>query len=434
MYSKANRYGYISGILLLVGAIILIPHGDFRHPEVFSAFWWGMAVMNLGFVLSWKIQTISWWWFWLVAIATRLLLLFMYPGDDIWRYLWEGYIQIQGFSPYDLAPDAATLIPYRTSWWSQINHQSVSAIYPPLTQLGFRVLAAISASVIIFKLAFVAADLAICKLLRVKFSDREVLLYAWNPLIIYSFAGGGHYDSWFVLPLVAAGILLSQINRQSDRQAVIYLFFGSLLIGISIAIKWISLPILAFLIWQSFRKFKFKITAVVLLLGIAPFILSSLVFCSPESCSLIPTSSTFVARGRSAEFIPYFVAKIWSYSKTTNAVFAIFLGLGTLFLMYRKQIYQQFVTSYLFLLLILSPIIHGWYFTWIIPFGVATQNIGIRLISLSCLSYFILPYRQALGHRNWQLNLTETLCLWLPFFLGYFDRDLKLLIGDRSGK
>ena len=84
--------------------------------------------MCLGFVFSWQLKYVSSSWFWSCAIATRLILLPMYPGDDLWRYIWEGYIQLQGFSPYDFAPNAVELIPYRTEWWSQINHPAVSAI------------------------------------------------------------------------------------------------------------------------------------------------------------------------------------------------------------------------------------------------------------------------------------------------------------------
>ncbi|VEP15769.1 Glycosyl transferase 2 family protein [Hyella patelloides LEGE 07179] len=420
----------LSGILLLIGAIILIPHGDFRNWEVFPNFWLGMAVMSFGFILSWGITRINWWWFWLIAIATRILLLFMYPGDDIWRYLWEGYIQILGFSPYDFAPNATELITYRTSWWSQINHQGVSAIYPPLTQLGFRILATISPSVILFKSAFIVADLAICWLLTRQFSYSKVLIYAWNPLIIYSFAGGGHYDSWFILPLVAAWTFLDlkEVKGNYYQQNIICLFLSAIFIGLSIAIKWISLPILAFLAFLAYRKINFKTAILVLLLGILPFILSSLTFCSFNSCYLIPTSSSFVSHGRSADFIPYFLAKIWQYSTTTNTIFALPLALGTLFLLWKKQTYQQFTQGYFFILLIISPIIHGWYFTWIIPFGVATQNWGIRLISISSLVYFMMPYRSSLGNHYWKLTMVETLCLWLPFAIGYCsDRYFKKL-------
>ena len=71
-------------------------------------------------------------------------------------------------------------------------------------------------------------------------------------------------------------------------------------------------------------------------------------------------------------------------------------------------------------MLTLSPIIHAWYFTWIIPLAVATQNLGVRLLSLSAFIYFALPYRQALGINTWYLTETERLWLWLPFIFGYF--------------
>ena len=398
---------WFSALLSIVGAIITVPYGDFRYPQNVINFGWGMGVMGMGFVCSWGLKSLNLWWFWLVAIATRLLLLFMYPGDDIWRYLWEGYIQTIGFSPYEFAPNATELIPYRTLWWSQINHQSVSAIYPPLTQLGFRGLAAISPSVTLFKTSFAIADLLICWLLTRRFTYLQTTLYAWNPLVIYSFAGGGHYDSWFILPLVAAWIL-------SDRKIILH----PLLIGISIAVKWISLPILAFVSWTFVYKSNFKTAIIIFLLGILPICFSAYLFCDANSCSLIPTSSTFVSHGRSAELFPHLLAKVWYPSTKTNSIFAIPLGLITLFLILKLRDLQQFIFSFFAALSIVSPIIHAWYFTWIVPFAVGTRNWGVRLVSLSALVYFVLPYRQALGNNNWNLTESETWFLWLPFIVG----------------
>ncbi|MCC0179294.1 glycosyltransferase family 2 protein [Waterburya agarophytonicola K14] len=403
---------WVSTLLLLIGAIISMPHGDFRHFENAIEFGYGIAIMCLGFIFSWGIKSLNLWWFWVVAIATRLILLFMYPGDDIWRYIWEGYIQTKGFSPYDFAPNAVELIPYRSSWWSQINHQNVSAIYPPMTQLGFKGLAAISSSVILFKSSFAIADLLICWLLITKFSYLQATFYAWNPLVIYSFAGGGHYDSWFILPLVAAWILL---DKQTNKKTSI---FTCLLIGISIAVKWISLPILVFLSWINLLKTNFKIAIIVFSVGILPLCLSAYFFCNGDSCSLIPTSSTFVSHGRSAEFLPHLLAKVWYPSTKNNSIFAIPLGLITLFLLFKVRNLQQFILNFLAALLLISPIIHAWYFTWIIPFAVGTKNWGIRLVSLSAFTYFVLPYRQALGNNNWNLTDIETGFLWLPFIFG----------------
>ena len=402
---------WLSVLCLAIGAVATAPYGDFRQPETVISFSYGIAIMCLGFVFSWGLKSLSVWWFWLVAIATRLILLFMYPGDDIWRYLWEGYIQTQGFSPYDFAPNATELIPYRTEWWSQINHPAVSAIYPPITQLGFRGLAVISPSVILFKSSFAIADLLTCWLLTKKFSYLQTTLYAWNPLVIYSFAGGGHYDSWFILPLVAAWILCNEKDWK--------VFISALLIGMSIAVKWISLPVLGFLSWITWRKINFKTAIVVAICGILPLCLTALSFCSTDSCSLIPTSSNFVVNGRSAEFLPHLLAKVWYPSVKTNSIFALPLGLATLFLFWKASNFQQFTLFFFASLLTISPIIHGWYFTWIIPFAVGTKNWGVRLVSLSAFVYFALPYRQALCNRNWNLTDTETWVLWLPFILGY---------------
>lgn len=405
---------FISSILLILGAVLTAPYGDFRQPEVFSHFWWGIGVMSLGFILSWKLHSLTPLWFWGIAIATRLLLLPMYPGDDVWRYLWEGYIQIQGFSPYDLAPNAIELIPYRTEWWLQINHKGVSAIYPPITQLGFRTLTFISPHFIVFKAAFVSADLLVCWLLAHRFGYSQTTLYAWNPLVIYSFAGGAHYDSWFILPLVAAWLWFD-----SDRRT--FRWLGSaLLLGISVAVKWISLPIFTFLGWQVWRKVSFKQAIIVLICASIPLLITALPFCHAQTCPLIPINSTFVKNGRSAEFIPFLLAKVWQPSLRTNSIFLFPLGIVGLFLLVKVRNFQQFAESYFFWLLTLSPIIHGWYFTWIVPFAVPTQNLGVRLLSVSGFIYFVLPYRKALGHPNWHLTEIETWWLWLPFILGYF--------------
>ena len=454
---KGKRKGerfllWLSVLLLLVGAIITTPYGDFRQPENVINFGYGIAVMSLGFILSWRIKSLNLWWFWGVAIASRLILLVMYPGDDIWRYLWEGYIQNQSYSPYDFAPNATELIPYRTQWWSQINHKSVSAIYPPITQLGFRGLAAISPSVILFKSSFAIADLLTCWLLTKKFTYLQTTFYAWNPLIIYSFAGGGHYDSWFILPLVAAWILFDRhtdvsnsilvprtcgnrmiaIRHREAMSAVsrprLCLFLVPLFIGISIAVKWISLPILVFSSWINLFKTNLKTAIIILLVGILPFCLSALAFCSPDSCALIPTSSTFVSHGRSAEFLPHLLAKIWHGSTKSNSIFAIPLGFITLLLLLKSRSLQRFILNFFTALLIISPIIHAWYFTWIVPFAVGTKNWGVRLVSLSAFVYFVLPYRQALGDRHWNLTDTETWLIWFPFVIGYGFSTIKHLI------
>src|SRR3981081_863746 len=51
--------------------------------------------------------------FWAVLIALRLVALPLAPGDDFWRYQWEGKIQHAGFNPYVNAPADPQLEPVR---------------------------------------------------------------------------------------------------------------------------------------------------------------------------------------------------------------------------------------------------------------------------------------------------------------------------------
>src|SRR5947207_680922 len=54
--------------------------------------------------------------FWAVTIALRLVVLPLAPGDDFWRYQWEGKIQQFGFNPYLQAPDDPKLEAVRTDF------------------------------------------------------------------------------------------------------------------------------------------------------------------------------------------------------------------------------------------------------------------------------------------------------------------------------
>jgi len=407
-----DRYCYGSVALLVLGSAIMSPNGETAQVETLHRFWLGAGVMGLGFVLSWWLPSLSSVGFWLGAIAPRLLLLPMNPGVDVWRYLWEGYIQTFGYSPYHLAPNALVLEPYRTEWWSQVIFPDVTAIYPPITQLGFRGLAAIAPNLYLFKVAFVLADLLVCGLLCRRFGNARSTLYAWNPIVIYSFAGGAHYDSWFILPLVAAWL---RCDRETSSRSPLDWYWSALLVGISVAVKWVSLPMLGFLMWRSLRSVNLFQAVGVGLVGVTPLVLSALSFCRAGSCPLIPTSSVFVAYGRSAELIPHYVARFWPPSLQANWIYLPPLVLFVVWLTLRAKDFRQFAETYWFGLLVLTPIIHFWYFTWIVPFSVPSQNWGVRLVSLSAFVYFVLDSRAP----DWRLTEAERLFLWLPLVLGW---------------
>ena len=423
LYFRRLRRNGISPVLLslsllIVGALLIRPHGDFRFVEHQIAMMTFSTVMLLGFAASWNIKSIGGRWFWGGAIALRLILLFMYPGNDIWRYLWEGYIQNFGFNPFAQPPNAPELIPYRTDWWGLMNNLHVSAIYPPLTQWAFRFLSTITPSVLLFKSAFIAADLGVCWLLSRKFGYLKTLMYAWNPVVLYSFSGGGHYDSWLVLPMVGAWVAWDRGKH----------YWSALLIGIGGAIKLTCFPVLLFIAFQKLienrspdtNRLNIKPALMILGIGILPFVLTGLSFCNADACTFLPTQSSFISHIRSSQFLPYLVSLVFPETTAagTNKFYGIPVAIALIFLLIRCRKLSTFAESYFFVLLICSPIIHIWYFSWIVPFAVASQNLGIRLVSLSAFMYFLLQIN-TLTEGAWTFHPVERMLLWLPFVIGF---------------
>ncbi len=82
------------------------------------------------------------WCFLLVAAVSRLILFDVPPetlSDDVYRYVWDGKVQLRGINPYRFAPDAEELIPLREPFHAKINHPSHQTIYPPVAQILFAI-------------------------------------------------------------------------------------------------------------------------------------------------------------------------------------------------------------------------------------------------------------------------------------------------------
>lgn len=403
-----------AGALVLLGSGLMWPYGEDRAAQV-PGLLTAAAVVGLGFILTWRAALrrtapgaadLPAWWFWGVAVVARLLLVPMEPGNDVWRYLWEGRIQLAGFSPFHHPPLAPELAALRPSWWAEINHPDKTAIYPPLLQLGFRGLAAtLGDTVWAWKLVFIAADLAVCGLLAGRQGRAAALLYAWNPLVLYSTAGGAHFEALLVLPLVCAWRMW-----EAGGQAR-----AALAVGVSIGVKWITAPLLCWLVWQERRRP--ARAAGLLALGLLP-LLTALAWFRLEFGPLGALwPGEFVAKARGMDFLPWLVDLVRAPAEITNTwIPGLFLPLaGAALLMARRA--ATAYEGYFTVLLLCLPSVHPWYFTWLAPWAVISGNLGLRLLSLSGFAYFWVwhTYEQT---GLWETGAVERLLLWLPFVVG----------------
>ena len=146
-----------------------------------------------------------------VAIAARLFLLPASPtlSTDVYRYVWDARVAHAGISPYLYAPWAKELDPLRDGEvFPRLNHPTWRTVYPPGAQVFFQAVYRLRPdSVFAMKTALGLAELiglaAVFGLLRA--SGRRVtqlVIYAWNPLVLFEVWGMGHLEG-LVVPAVA---------------------------------------------------------------------------------------------------------------------------------------------------------------------------------------------------------------------------------------
>jgi Protein of unknown function (DUF2029). len=156
-----------------------------------------------------------------VAIAMRATLLPAPPflSSDIYRYVWDGQVQAAGINPYRFVPTAPALAGLRQlAAFPHINRADYAhTIYPPAAQMIFGLVGHLSRTVTGMKVAMAAfelvAMLCLLRLLSIARLPRErILIYAWNPLVLWSFAGDGHVDAAAV-GLLAVALLCRAGHR-----------------------------------------------------------------------------------------------------------------------------------------------------------------------------------------------------------------------------
>lgn len=203
-----------------------------------------------------------------VAILLRGILLTAEPAqsDDIYRYLWEGRVQLAGENPFAHAPESEELASLRDDNWKLINHPEYTAIYPPLAQWSFLMIAAVHPSITATKVFFTVCDLLtllvlIQWLVRLGRSPGWATLWAFHPLVIAEFSGNGHVDSLMILMVAAA---LWCMEERWERRAMLAL-------AGAIASKLIPLLLLPFFFRRLRRKAWIVVPPLLVLLAYLPY-------------------------------------------------------------------------------------------------------------------------------------------------------------------
>lgn len=342
---------------------------------------------------------------WVLAVMMRLALLPVVPtlSDDIYRYLWDGHVQLSGVNPYVYAPNAVELDSLRTGWHSLINNPGVPTIYPPAAQFAFVLIALLGSTLTAAKVLWVGLDL-LCGwlLIRVAVSSGRSpvsvgVLYLWSPLLIVETAWSGHLEP---LGLAAmAGVLLLAQRRRA----------ASLGVALAIAALVKFAPLAAAPALARRHGGRFIVAALGgLALGYLPYL---------GAGSALWTGLTTYAehwRFNAGAFVlldavftdplaPRWAAGamvggvvIWTVWKRMDAECALFWTLGTG--------------------VALSPTVHPWYVLWVLPFAALRGNRGWIYLSGSVfLAYWGSGAFRETG--QWPEPIPLRLLIWVPFYV-----------------
>jgi alpha-1,6-mannosyltransferase len=179
------------------------------------------GVLGASLLLQWAWMKADWRTLIAGGMLLRMLYLFATPAlsDDVFRYLWDGHLTLEGISPYllppDRMPDAGP-----ADLFGLMNSRPYHSIYPPVLQGVFALAAKVGGDSILAGLialrgmvlmAEMVTVLLMVRLLRIWHIDRRnLMLYALNPVVIVEFAGNLHGEVFMLPFLLGAMLLLAQ--------------------------------------------------------------------------------------------------------------------------------------------------------------------------------------------------------------------------------
>lgn len=190
-----------------------------------------------------------------IAIVLRLLLVFGFPNlsDDIYRFVWDGRLLINGWNPFDHLPsyyiEQNIAVPGITeALYRELNSPNYFTIYPPVAQAVFAGACwlfpnSLTGSALVMKFFLFACEIGNIILLfkilgHFQLSQKNALIYALNPLIIIEITGNLHFEGAMIFFLLLAYWWLIKTR----------LSLSAIAIAFSIASKLLPLIFLPFLI------------------------------------------------------------------------------------------------------------------------------------------------------------------------------------------
>ena len=427
----------IASVLLLeAGCISILLIGDLgiRVPAFLMAY----VVAFAGYLLAVRsLDGLSFTTVIVCGIAFRLTVIAIAPtlSDDIYRYLWDGLVQLQGFNPYQYPPGAEELsVVLRPDILQHVNHPHLPTIYPPFAQFFFRLCAWVAPEVWAIKSGIVIWDcVAVFFFVEHEtaydIEPAAVALYFWNPLVILEGAGQGHIDIVAISLLISA-LLYLRIGGYGRSAAALALS------GLTKLLPIFLLP--AFWRWaargeadgRSVLRAMFTTRAVVVPVVFGLVFVGGYIPFLDVGWQILGSLGTYASSWEFNAPIYGLLRELGLGGQTSRLLLAVGFLATACAVSVRPIPAIQAAYYLLGMFLILTPTLHPWYVVWIVPFLCFYGNRGwLTMSGLVVLAYLVL-----VGFRETGVWEEEGWVRWLIFIGSGMVRVAPRLLNAIKGK
>ncbi len=311
-----------------------------------------------------------------LSVIARLVLFPAFPllSDDIFRFIWDGRLIVNGHNPFDYLPTHwmnanGSDMGLNIELFQELNSPEYFTIYPPICQAIFGISQWVAGSdiygaMLVFKFFLIGFELGSILLIyqiltKLNLPIKNILFYSLNPLVIIEISGNLHFEGAMIFFFVLAIWLM--LNKK--------LFSSALALAFSVASKLLPLMFLPFILnyygWKKGMTYCLIVGATCIIL-FAPLLSPTFIQNFSTSLDLYFQKFEFNAS------IYYLGRAVGEWKKGYNIIATLgpSLGLitllGILFLAFKKKITTSKMLFQLFLFgftiyLFFGTTIHPWY-------------------------------------------------------------------------
>lgn len=358
----------------------------------------------------------------IVVVALRVAACSLSPAwsDDIYRYLFEGRLVLEGVNPFLHAPLDVDVAHLRSTTWELINNKGISAAYPPAVQYAnaLGVSLAGDVSTLGVQIVYAAFDLltflALWRLLPgLGVPAVWALFHGLCPLVAVEFGAEGHSDSLTIAALV--GAMWFAQRGWAVRAGVA--------LGVAVAGKYMPIVFLPFLARDCAKG---RPGACVLACGVTVGLLWTPFLWGGAEIFEGATQYAVRWRGNDSMFAVLHTGLSWVSSAGWIGGFEVqkvaklpILLAGVYVLLrawWRGRSAAEAALAFFLFFVACAPTLHPWYVAFLIPFLPLVPHPGWFAFGGSVvLAYHVLP--GWIETRSWAENGWVKLVEYLPFYV-----------------